>query len=452
MKAIFVHLSGSKRGKTESFTDSKIGIGTDSSSNLRFNLLTDKNTSPLHAEINLRECDYILKDLDSSKGTFVNNRLIEEVVIHDGDLIEFGDNGPRVRFRIKAEEGDVCKPFREMLADSMDLAREPHKGRKLITATSFLKNLLTEAFTQSSFKFKLVTLLIFFLTTVGTGTLFYAIYSSLTETTKRVELLEFESAIGEKIIKDFSKGVCLIQCSYSLVDEVSGEPLKVWDSERLQTKDAFDITGTGFIISNSGKVLTNRHVAEPWWKQLGNFIPTEPGLKPRIEVLRAFFPNVKNPVLLKLEKVSEVADVALLSFEPEGIDIPVLELDLSGKDAIEGEPVVLLGYPAGMKALFAKTDPDIAKEISKLPFLEAAQELSNHHLIKPISTQGHISDVLNERIIYDALTTVGGSGGPLFNNKGKVIAINYGIFRGFSGANFGVPIKYAIELIEDEKH
>ena len=449
MKAIFVHLSGSKRGKTESFTDSKIGIGTDSSSNLRFNLLTDKNTSPLHAEINLRECDYILKDLDSSKGTFVNNRLIEEVVIHDGDLIEFGDNGPRVRFRIKAEEGDVCKPFREMLADSMDLAREPHKGRKLITATSFLKNLLTEAFTQSSFRFKLVTLLIFFLTTVGTGTLFYTIYSSLTETTKRVELLELESAIGEKIIKDFSKGICLIQCSFSLVDEVSGEPLKAWNSGRLLTNN---LTGTGFIISNSGKVLTNRHVVEPGWNQTANFIPTEPGLKPRIEVLRAFFPNVKEPVLLKLEKISEVADVALLSFEPEGMDISVLELDLSGMDAIEGEPVVLLGYPAGMNALFAKTDPDIAKEISKLPFLEAAQELSNHHLIKPISTQGHISDVLNERIIYDALTTVGGSGGPLFNNKGKVIAINYGIFRGFSGANFGVPIKYAIELIEDENH
>ena len=449
MKAIFVHLSGSKRGKTEFFTDSKIGIGTDSSCNLRFNLLTDKNTSPLHAEINLRECDYILKDLDSSKGTFVNNRLIQEVVIHDGDLIEFGDNGPRVRFRIKAEEGDVCKPFREMLADSMDLAREPHKGRKLITATSFFKSLLTEAFTQSSFKFKLVTLLIFLLTTVGIGTLFYTIYSSLTETTKRVELLEFESAIGEKIIKDFSKGICLIQCSFSLVDEVSGEPLKAWNNGRILTNN---LTGTGFIISKNGKVLTNRHVVEPWWNHTAYFIPIEPGLKPRIEVLRAFFPNVKDPVLLKLEKVSEVADVALLSFEPEGIDIPVLELDLSGMDAIEGEPVVLLGYPAGMKALFAKTDPDIAKEISKLPFLEAAQELSNHHLIKPISTQGHISDVLNERIIYDALTTVGGSGGPLFNNKGKVIAINYGIFRGFSGANFGVPIKYAIELIEDEKH
>ena len=448
MKAIFVHLSGSKRGKTESFKDSKISVGTDPSCNLSFNQSIDKNTASVHAEINLQECDYILKDLGSAKGTFVNNRQIKEVVIHDGDLIEYGENGPRIRFRIKAEEGDVCKPFREILADSMDLAREPEKGRKLVTATSFFKSLLTETFTQSSAKFKLVTVFIFLLGFIGVITLFYNIYSSLTETTKRVELLEFESTIGEKIIKEFSKGVCLIQCSFSLVDEVSGEPLKSWNNGRLLTNN---FTGTGFIVSK-GKILTNRHVAEPWWQQTSQFDPTEPGLKPRIEEFRAFFPNVKEPVPLKVVKVSEVADVALLSFNPEGIDLPVLELEPSGQNAIEGEPVVLLGYPAGMNALYAKSDPDIAMEISKLPFLEAAQELSNHHLIKPLTTQGHISDVLNGRIIYDAQTTSGGSGGPLFNNKGKVIAINYGIFRGFRGANFGVPIKYALQLIEDEKY
>ncbi len=448
MKAIFVHLSGSKRGKTEFFADSKISVGTDPSCNLNFDQSIDKSTSPFHAEINLQECDYVLKDLDSLKGTFVNNRQIKEVVIHDGDLIEYGDNGPRARFRIKTEEGDVCKPFREILADSMDIAREPHKGRKLITATAFFRSLLTEAFTQSSAKFKLVTLFLFLLSFIGIITLVYNIYSGLTETTKRVELLEFESAIGEKIIKDFSRGVCLIQCSFSLVDEVSGKPLKSWRDGRLLTNQ---LTGTGFIISN-GKILTNRHVAEPWWQQTAHAIPIEPGLLPRLEMFRAFFPDVVDPVPLKVEKISDIADVALLSFDPEGIDIPVLELDSSGQDAIEGESVVLLGYPAGMNALYAKTDPEIAQEISKLPFLDAAQELSNHRLIKPIATQGHISDVLNKRIIYDAQTTVGGSGGPLFNNKGEVIAINYGIFRGFSGANFGVPIKYAIELIEDEKH
>lgn len=448
MKAIFVHLSGSKRGKTESFTDSKIRVGTDPSCKLNFDNSIDKNTSPFHAEINLQDCDYVLKDLDSTEGTFVNNRQIKEAVIHDGDLIEYGDNGPRVRFRIKTEEGDVCKPFREILADSMDIAREPHKGRKLITATAFFKSLLTEAFTQSSAKFKLATVFFFLLTFIGIVTFVYNIFSVLTETTKRVELLEFESDIGEKIIKDFSRGVCLIQCSFSLVDEVTGSPLRSWRDGRLLTNN---LTGTGFVI-NSGKIITNRHVAEPWWRQAEHAIPMEPGFIPKLEVFRAFFPNVVEPVPLKVEKISETVDVALLSFDPEGIDIPELELDLSGKGAIEGEAVVLLGYPAGMNALYAKSDPGIAMEISKLPFMEAAQELSNRNLIKPIATQGHISDVLNKRIIYDAQTTVGGSGGPLFNNKGKVIAVNYGIFRGFSGANFGVPITYAVELIEDEKH
>ena len=448
MKAIFVHLSGSKRGKTESFTDSKISVGTDPSCNLNFDQSIDKSTSSFHAEINLQECDYVLKDLDSAEGTFVNNRQIKEVVIHDGDLIEYGDNGPRARFRIKTEEGDVCKPFREILADSMDIAREPHKGRKLITAKAFFKSLLSEAYTQSSAKFKLVAALIFLIASIGIFTLVYNIYSSLTETTKRVDLLEFESTIGEKIIKDYSKGVCLIQCSFSLVDDASGKPLRSWKDGRLLTNE---LTGTGFIIGN-GKILTNRHVAEPWWQETSHAIPIEPGLTPRIEVFRAFFPDVEGPVPLKVEKVSDIVDVALLSFDPEGVDMTGLELDLSGKDAIEGEPVVLLGYPAGMNALYAKSDPEIAKEISKLPFLKAAQELSSRHLIKPIATQGHISDVLNKRIIYDALTTSGGSGGPLFNNKGEVVAINYGIFRGFRGANFGVPIKYALELIEDDSH
>ena len=448
MKAIFVHLSGSKRGKTEFFTDSKISVGTDPSCNLNFDQSIDKSTSSFHAEINLQECDYVLKDLDSAEGTFVNNRQIKEVVIHDGDLIEYGDNGPRARFRIKTEEGDVCKPFREILADSMDIAREPHKGRKLITAKAFFKSLLSEAYTQSSAKFKLVAALIFLIASIGIFTLVYNIYSSLTETTKRVDLLEFESTIGEKIIKDYSKGVCLIQCSFSLVDDASGKPLRSWKDGRLLTNE---LTGTGFIIGN-GKILTNRHVAEPWWQETSHAIPIEPGLTPRIEVFRAFFPDVEDPVPLKVEKVSDIVDVALLSFDPEGVDMTGLELDLSGKDAIEGEPVVLLGYPAGMNALYAKSDPEIAKEISKLPFLKAAQELSSRHLIKPIATQGHISDVLNKRIIYDALTTSGGSGGPLFNNKGEVIAINYGIFRGFRGANFGVPIKYALELIEDDSH
>ncbi|MDR4505310.1 MAG: trypsin-like peptidase domain-containing protein [Candidatus Scalindua sp.] len=446
MKAIFVYLSGSKRGKTEFFTDKQISIGTDPSCNARFEPSLDRNTSPLHAEIHFEKCTYILKDLDSTEGTFVNNRLIKEVVLQDSDLIEFGDNGPRVRFRIKAEEGDVCKPFREMLADSMDLARETHKGRRLTTATLFFKTLLYEAYTQSSLQFKVLSFIIFVIIFGGVVALSHTIYTTLAETTKRIEVLELKSTVAEKIIRNFSGGVCLIQCSFSLIDELTGEPLKSWSDGSLLTND---YTGTGFLVSKDGMVLTNHHIAEPWWGKSAQFVSIRKGFKPRFEVFRAFFPNVKEPFPLKIERVSEEADVALLSFDPRGIAIPVLELDAGQIEAIEGEPVVLIGYPAGLSALFAKTDPDLAREISQLPFIQAAQELSDRALIRPITTQGHISDVLKERIIYDAQTTVGGSGGPLFNNKGRVVAVNYGIFRGFGGANFGVPIKHALVLIEE---
>ena len=37
---------------------------------------------------------------------------------------------------------------------------------------------------------------------------------------------------------------------------------------------------------------------------------------------------------------------------------------------------------------------------------------------------------------------------PIFNNKGKVIGINYGVFPGFRGSNFGVPVSYGIDLIK----
>jgi serine protease Do len=49
--------------------------------------------------------------------------------------------------------------------------------------------------------------------------------------------------------------------------------------------------------------------------------------------------------------------------------------------------------------------------------------------------------------VYDAATTSGGSGGPLFNRNGKVIGINFAVLRDFGGSNLAVPARYATKLL-----
>jgi len=44
--------------------------------------------------------------------------------------------------------------------------------------------------------------------------------------------------------------------------------------------------------------------------------------------------------------------------------------------------------------------------------------------------------------------TSGGSGGPLFNNEGKVIGINFAMVREFGGSNFAIPVAYGQSLLK----
>ena len=75
-------------------------------------------------------------------------------------------------------------------------------------------------------------------------------------------------------------------------------------------------------------------------------------------------------------------------------------------------------------------------------------QLASQQLIRPTTTQGHIGDILQDKIVYDAATTSGGSGGPLFNRSGKVIGVNFAILKGFGGSNLAVPVRYANELLK----
>ena len=58
-------------------------------------------------------------------------------------------------------------------------------------------------------------------------------------------------------------------------------------------------------------------------------------------------------------------------------------------------------------------------------FFTLLDQLAKRKLIKPLTTQGHITDLEGRTIVYDARNAVGGSGSPLFGQSGRVIGVNY---------------------------
>ena len=212
-----------------------------------------------------------------------------------------------------------------------------------------------------------------------------------------------------------------------------------------------DVFGTGFLVSSDGRIVTNHHVVEPWWsnQQIEELLKQAPNLEPVVAEMTAYFPGISKGIPVKLHKISSEADVAVVTGNVSGLKLKVLAMDDDPKAAISGDPVVLIGYPTGIDAILARGSEDTLRAIAaKTNDLNGLMtELANRNLISPVNTQGHIGDVLKDKIIYDAQTTSGGSGGPLFNSAGKVIAVNVAILRDFGGSNFAIPVRYAKRLL-----
>jgi S1-C subfamily serine protease len=256
----------------------------------------------------------------------------------------------------------------------------------------------------------------------------------------RLVALEAERAAGERVIRDYGAGVCLIQGAYALYDAASREPQR-----------RVDFFGTGFLVDRAGLLPTNRHVAEPWAADAAAAALVAQGRVPRFIVFRAFFPREPEPYELDLVSHSDAADLSLVRLEPRGRRLAVLPLEAAGRGAIAGQPVVVVGYPTGLEALLAKADAAVVREI-----LETAghspervtEAMARKGLIRPSTTQGHIGDVTATDVVFDAPTTQGGSGGPVFNKAGRVVAVEYAVLGRFGGNSFGVPVRFAHELLK----
>ena len=168
-------------------------------------------------------------------------------------------------------------------------------------------------------------------------------------------------------------------------------------------------TGSGFLISSDGYVLTNHHV-----------------VKGASEIIVALSDRREREA--ELIGADPVSDLALLKID--AADLPVVSIG-SSESLKVGEWVMAIGSPFGFE--LSVTAGIVSAKGRSLP-----DDLGNY--VPFIQT--------------DVAINPGNSGGPLFNLDGKVVGINSQIFTrsgGFMGLSFAIPIDVAMEVVAQLK-
>jgi serine protease Do len=192
--------------------------------------------------------------------------------------------------------------------------------------------------------------------------------------------------------------------------------------KRIEKKEI--VGGTGFLISEDGMILTNKHVVLD--TEADYTVLTNDGRQFSAQVL------ARDPV----------QDLAILKIEKEKT------VDESGQLSLNSFPVVKLGDSENLQ--IGQTVIAIGNALGEFQNTVSVGVISG--LGRTITASGGgIVETLEDVIQTDAAINRGNSGGPLLNLKGEVIGINTAVSLEGENIGFAIPInkvKKDIEQVE----
>ena len=230
--------------------------------------------------------------------------------------------------------------------------------------------------------------------------------------------------------------------------EPRGQPLLSLEGNGPVAERPF--TGTGFVAGEKRVLITNRHVALPWENDESAAALADRGLKPEMIKFIFYKPGSPTAGAVELFRAAEDADLAALRFKSaEG---PKISLTLAAKPPAPGDEIIVMEYPTGLRSMLAQSGDAFIKELQNsgdTEFWSVAARLAQKKHIAPLASRDIVGQATPAAIVHDAETTHGGSGGPVLNIEGKVVAVNAAILPEFGGSNLGVPVSKVRELLAD---
>lgn len=513
MKFALVQITGQNRGDTRYFDRSRLSLGSAPDNDLVFSGNGPQATIPAYVELLEIDCEIHLHNHDPSVTTLVNHNPLVEATLHNQDIIQLGPEGPKLRFRIRSEEYAACKRSSEILRDALDVASEARTDG-MGTVRSFFYQLAYDVRRNATRPTQIVVATLFVLL-VGSfvGLAYYSyteqqaqehriatllrelestrvvqqadlenrlrgerermaealttrqaemerLVSMLEEQqqqgrgaspqevdvlTRRLKILETEHRSAEVLIRQYGPSVCFLYGAYGFLEknQSTGDPATL-----------FEYTGTGFLIDEEGLIVTNRHLVEPWSMDPSGAEVVKSGFQPKLVTLVAYFPGSPQPYHVSVAQVSDEGDVSVGQLAPIPQGISPISLQTPAPQAAVGEGVVVLGYPVGVEGVLARMEHKAADALLQKAHHQLQQlvhDIANQGGVRPLATQGHIGDIVPGRLVYDAQTTGGASGSPVFNSRGELIGVNAAFMKRFGGASFGVPITMVHSLLPSSK-
>lgn len=373
MSITFTHLTGQKKGRRETLGSELISIGRAPDNSLSFGD-HERRVSAHHAEIRRKGDAFILRDLGSTNGTMINGRRVVVSEIKDDDMVEFGAGGPLLRFNLDHSGADAPPP--EAPPRGAVGQRPPASPS---VERSSIERMVEKAVRSRSGNLPLISaLLVALLIGAVVGIWLYSRAGG--PGAGRLSFTEIAGKSGPSVL--------FIRAEFEVVDATG-----------LVTS-TYSRSGSGFIISPGGFIITNRHLVRDW-----EYNPPPPGASGRTTKIAVILPGrlrdeVMHARISHLSQGTEI-DVAVLEVMPPYQSRLPEGIPPASEQITQGEDVAVIGYPLGLDLL----------------------QLTRETRIENSFTTGIVSRVNDDVIQLSLRAYRGNSGGPVLNRRGEAVGI-----------------------------